>query len=108
VLRNLLFDLKRTAGSEGGMDIEEATCVPDRRQDPEARYRGAELMQTVVTLLTPRELECFHLWIEGLRYEEIAGVLGIRPGTVGALLAKAVKKTRAVLLHERMWQCSKA
>jgi DNA-directed RNA polymerase specialized sigma24 family protein len=44
--------------------------------------------------LSPREIECVRLRAEGLRYEEIAGVLGLQSGTVGALLARAHKKIR--------------
>jgi DNA-directed RNA polymerase specialized sigma24 family protein len=44
--------------------------------------------------LSPGESECVRLRAEGLRYEEIAGVLSMRTGTVGALLARAHKKIR--------------
>ena len=44
--------------------------------------------------LSPRELECVRLRMEDLRYDEIAGVLGLSAGTVGALLARAHGKIR--------------
>jgi len=39
-------------------------------------------------------MECVRLRIEDLRYEEIASVLGLSAGTVGALLARAHGKIR--------------
>jgi DNA-directed RNA polymerase specialized sigma24 family protein len=39
-------------------------------------------------------MECVRLRMEDLRYEEIAGVLGLSAGTVGALLARAHGKIR--------------
>jgi DNA-binding CsgD family transcriptional regulator len=45
-------------------------------------------------LLSPRELECFRLRAEGLRYQEIAEVMVLRAGTVGALLARVQRKIR--------------
>jgi predicted DNA-binding protein (UPF0251 family) len=44
--------------------------------------------------LSPREMECVRLRTEDLRYEEIARVLGLQTGTVGALLARAHGKIR--------------
>jgi RNA polymerase sigma-70 factor (ECF subfamily) len=48
-------------------------------------------------LLAPRELDCVRLRVEGLNYDEIAEVLNMRQGTVGATLARAHKKIRRVL-----------
>jgi DNA-directed RNA polymerase specialized sigma24 family protein len=39
-------------------------------------------------------MECVRLRTEDLRYEEIAIVLGLQAGTVGALLARAHLKIR--------------
>ena len=43
---------------------------------------------------TPRELDCLRLRVEGFSYQEIAQVLGVRPGTVGALLPRVYSKLR--------------
>jgi RNA polymerase sigma-70 factor (ECF subfamily) len=48
-------------------------------------------------LAAPRELECFLLRSEGLSYEEIGGIMGISIGTVGATLARAVRKLEQAL-----------
>ncbi len=96
VLRNCLLDrLKCSSGSE--VALEEIPAPPDGHDDPEAVYRGYELSRRLTAVLAPRELECVRLRSEGLRYGEIAQVLAIRPGTVGALLARAQKKIRQAL-----------
>jgi RNA polymerase sigma factor (sigma-70 family) len=48
----------------------------------------------IATRLTPRELDCLRLRVEGFSYQEIAQVLGVRPGTVGALLPRVYSKLR--------------
>jgi RNA polymerase sigma-70 factor (ECF subfamily) len=45
-------------------------------------------------LLAPREVECLRLRTEGFDYTEIAAQMAIRPGTVGTLLHRAVRKLR--------------
>jgi DNA-binding CsgD family transcriptional regulator len=55
----------------------------------------SDLLQELVQIgLSPREMECVRLRAENLRYEEIAVVLGLHAGTVGALLARAHGKIR--------------
>jgi len=107
VLRNLLLDLNKKAGPDGGLSLEAVLRQPDPQQEPEAAYRGAELKARLAAVLTARELECLQLRIEGLRYDEIARVLGIRPGTVGALVGRVLKKAQKVFRLERIERCSK-
>lgn len=94
VLRNHLLDELRASAKRKEVDIDQLRNCPDKRQDPESYYRLALMVRCVRELLTPRELECFRLRADGLRYDEIAEVLDVRPGTVGALLARAQKKLR--------------
>ena len=55
----------------------------------------SDLLQGLMQIgLSPREMECVRLRAEDLRYEEIAVVLGLQAGTVGALLARAHGKIR--------------
>jgi len=108
VLRNRLLDVRKRAGFSSTVSMDTAVHQPDRRPDPEAEFRAAELLNNLSTPLTMREAECVRLRVEGLRYEEIAGVMGIRPGTVGALLARALKKLRKVLITERDARCLEA
>lgn len=94
VLHNHALDQKR-AGSRHEIGLEALRNAPGGGHDPEAHYSRAELLKTMLCAdLSPGESECVRLRAEGLRYEEIAGVLRIRTGTVGALLARAHKKIR--------------
>jgi RNA polymerase sigma-70 factor, ECF subfamily len=54
----------------------------------------AEWEEAVERLLAPRECQCLRLRTEGLDYTEIAARMDISPGTVGALLHRAVRKLR--------------
>ena len=54
----------------------------------------AEWSDILDRLLAPREVECLRLRTEGLDYTEIAAQMAIRPGTVGTLLHRAVRKLR--------------
>jgi DNA-directed RNA polymerase specialized sigma24 family protein len=57
-----------------------------------------ELLRDLAQMgLSPREIEAIRLRTEGLRYEEIASVLGLQAGTVGALLARAHGKIRKAI-----------
>jgi len=96
VLRNHLLDGLKAAGARTVVGLETLRDWPDSRQDPESDYRLEEMARRVWALLSPRELECFRLRAEGLRYDEIADVLSLRAGTVGALLARVQKKVRRV------------
>jgi RNA polymerase sigma-70 factor (ECF subfamily) len=51
----------------------------------------------LASVLAPRELECLKLRAEGLKYREIAEVLGLQRGTVGVLLVRAHRKLRNVI-----------
>ena len=44
--------------------------------------------------LAPRERQCLEMRRDGLQYDEIAHTLGIRPGTVAALVSRAQVKIR--------------
>ena len=68
-------------------DDPEGTCVHRQRQ---ARLRA------VFEALPPRDRRCLQLRSDGLRYREIAGVLGISLGGVAKSLARTLQRlTRA-------------
>ena len=94
VVRNFLLDALKASSARKEVGLEAVGRWADKRPDPESEYRSAEMSRRLWGLLSPRELECFRLRAEGLRYGEIAEVLGLRSGTVGALLARAQKKIR--------------
>jgi len=101
VLRNYLVDCRRKGNLSLSVDLEYATQVVDLRQDIEAAYQQNECFRKALGELTPRERECIQLRLEGFGYEEIAQMLEIRPGTVSALLARALRKLRHSDLFKR-------
>ena len=94
VARNYLLDQKK-AGSRNEVGMESLRNVAGPAEGTDAGGRASELLQGLRQMgLSPREMECVRLRIEDLRYDEIAGVLGLSAGTVGALLARAHGKIR--------------
>jgi RNA polymerase sigma-70 factor (ECF subfamily) len=71
----------------------------DPEPDPEERLAGCQRQQkllAVVRALPEQEQWCLSLRAEGLRYREIAEVLGISLGSVAASLEKSLSRlTRA-------------
>ncbi len=105
VLRNRLLDQKRRASPEPLTGAGGPVLESDWTGSPEAAFRRQEASVSLRASLSRRELECLQLRLEGLNYREIAATLRIRTGTVGALLARALKKTRKVLGAERGDRC---
>ncbi len=97
VLRNYILDSMRSSSVKREIGMEQVQQVVDSRQDPEVSYHHRELARRVSSLLAPRELECLRLRNEGFGYEEIATILSLRSGTVGALLSRGQKKIRKAL-----------
>ena len=93
VLRNYLLDRHRTV-SQREVIAENLDQLPGGQQNPERILHRSEMAREIAALLTEREFHCLRLRAEGLDYAEIATVLGIRIGTVGALLSRAQKKIR--------------
>jgi RNA polymerase sigma-70 factor (ECF subfamily) len=95
VAHNYVLDQKK-AGSRNEVGLESLRNVPSPAANrPEAGGPVSDLLQGLLEIgLTPREIECVRLRTQDLRYEEIAVVLGLRSGTVGALLARAHGKIR--------------
>jgi DNA-binding CsgD family transcriptional regulator len=91
VLRNYLLDKVKTAKPH--LDCAGLRGLSSR----DGGLEGFELADTLAAVLTARELECLRLRAEGFGYGDVADILGIRPGTVGALLARAHAKARKAL-----------
>ncbi len=96
VLRNYLLDHQRRSSAFAAVELEAAGNLADLSLDQEARYERTEISRRILACLSPREQECMQLRLDGLGYDEIAQVLQIRSGTVGALLARALKKIRGL------------
>ena len=94
VIRNYILDQKKSA-SRNEVALESALSLPSPVQHAESGYDRSDLLRRAMKLgLSARETECVRLRAEGLRYEDIGDVLGVRMGTVGALLARAHEKIR--------------
>jgi len=94
VLRNYLLDTLKSATVKNEVAIDGIHDPADNYNDPERHYQHAEMARELTRMLAPRELECVRLRAEGLSYDEVADVLGLQQGTVGATLARAHKKIR--------------
>jgi RNA polymerase sigma-70 factor (ECF subfamily) len=94
VLHNYLLDRLSTAAMKCEVSSDNADGLPDAAGDPETRMQTTQAARDIASRLTPREFECLRLRTEGFSYEEIAAVLGVRPGTVSALLPRAYSKLR--------------
>ncbi|MGH9722476.1 MAG: RNA polymerase sigma factor, partial [Bryobacteraceae bacterium] len=74
----------------------------DGQPTPEQRaissQRAAEL-QSAMNSLTARQRDCLHLRAEGLRYREIAEILGISLWSVVDALERAVGKMRKTVVE---------
>jgi RNA polymerase sigma-70 factor (ECF subfamily) len=101
VMRNCFLARQRGAAHRREVPIEPGGADQERHSfNPEGTYQRHELARQMLRRLAPRELECVRLRAEGLSYAEVAEVLGIRPGTVGALLSRALGRCRALLTRE--------
>jgi RNA polymerase sigma-70 factor (ECF subfamily) len=96
VVANYLTDCIRKSSSMPAADLKAAAQVSDPRQDVEAGYQQNEAFKLALASLSPRERECMQLRLEGFGYDEIARILRVRPGTVGAMLDRGLKKIRKI------------
>jgi RNA polymerase sigma-70 factor (ECF subfamily) len=94
VLHNHLLDRLNRAAVKCEVSADAAHGVPDRCVDAEMQLEQTQTAKEIASRLTPRELDCLRLRVEGFSYHEIAQVLGVRPGTVGALLPRVYSKLR--------------
>lgn len=100
VARNYVIDRVRSASLAGLVDLEKALGLSDPRHGPHDAFEHAETIEQIYSVLAPRELECLRLRAEGFKYKEIAEILEIEPGTVGATLTRGLKKIRKVLVRK--------
>ena len=96
VLHNHLLDRLDRAAMKFEVPAEAAGEVLDACFDAETMLEQAQTAQEIASRLSPRELDCLRLRVDGFSYQEIAQLLGVRPGTVGALLPRAYAKLREV------------
>jgi RNA polymerase sigma-70 factor (ECF subfamily) len=92
VLHNYLMDRLDRAERKLEVSASEAAEPRDRAHDPEELVVRSQTARELAAGMTGRELDCLRLRVEGFSYEEVASALGIRSGTVGALLTRVHKK----------------
>jgi RNA polymerase sigma-70 factor (ECF subfamily) len=97
VVHNYALDQHR-AGSRNNIALEALAQVAGPPQSPESDIHVSDLMQELPQIgLSAREIECVRLRTADLSYVEIAEVLGLQIGTVGALLTRAHDKVRKAM-----------
>jgi len=94
VVHNYLLERLDTTAVKREVFAADSDEVPDRSHGPEAMLQQAQMAEQLTSLLTPRELECLRLRVDGCSYQEIGALLGIRSGTVSSLLTRMHKKLR--------------
>ncbi len=86
-------------------DVEQGVQLIDERRGPEDRTLADDASRRITTALTalkPVFREAVVLRdLEGLTYEEIADVLGVRIGTVRSRIARGRERLRHVLVAEK-------
>lgn len=73
---------------------------PAETSNPERFFLESErlmLLRQAVSELSPQQRQCLHLRAEGLRYNEIAQMLGISVSSVNEFLRRAIRKLRKVV-----------
>jgi len=101
VLRNNLFDRLNAVTAAREVADDTLARMTDPATDPENLVRRHEMARDLAALLSVRERECLGLRAEGHSYTEIAAAMGLRIGTVGALLARAHEKIRRAAGNNR-------
>jgi RNA polymerase sigma-70 factor (ECF subfamily) len=92
VLRNYGLDHLNTFAVKNQVTSSSLDHLPAQEHNPEQILQGSEITRELQATLTARESDCLRLRIQGLSYAEIARALGVRSGTVGALLTRAHRK----------------
>lgn len=93
-LYKVIYHYVVDSADEPNVPLEHAAQAADPDHGPLAAAEASQLNARFADYLSPRELSCVRLRAEGLSYDEIACILGVRIGTVGALLARAVRKIK--------------
>lgn len=94
VMHNQIVDWHRGRKTRGEVPMENAATVADDAVDPESAQLLEERLKEAKAILSPAELRCVQLRAAGMRYHEIAEVMGLRTGTIATFLFRAVRKLK--------------
>jgi RNA polymerase sigma-70 factor (ECF subfamily) len=95
VARNYLRDERKSARRQRTVPVEEALDRQGSRDNPEQCALGEERtrhLRAAIEKLPQQQRECMLLRSSGLRYREIAEILGINTSSVGPLVQRAVAR----------------
>lgn len=94
VAHNYICETARSAAIRTAVSLEDAGEDRLGSNPPSGSDWALDWMEGAQAMLAPREWQCVQLRLEGCDYTEIAARLEIRPGTVSALLHRAIGKLR--------------
>ena len=106
--RAWLFTVAHNAGVSAAKASLRNECLPPemeaglagREPDPEQAVLAGEKWRRfhlAMGELTPHQRHCLHLRAEGLRYREIAGIVGVGIASIAEAVERAVKRIREAL-----------
>jgi RNA polymerase sigma-70 factor (ECF subfamily) len=93
--RDRLKSVWKHRTSTSRQEFERLTSAVDPHDTPEAsllKQEKLEWFRSAVARLTPQQVECLQLRVAGLRYREIAAVMGINISSVGELVQRAMAR----------------
>jgi RNA polymerase sigma-70 factor (ECF subfamily) len=104
VAHNLAIDVRKRTERDAvtRMDLEEMEIqhpLVDPGATPFEKYQQEERlhhMEAALVTLTAQQLQCFHMRVEGFRYKDIAGALGISEQRAALVLKQVAVKLAAV------------
>jgi RNA polymerase sigma-70 factor (ECF subfamily) len=102
VAHNLSLNLRAQQSSQAPFESNIEMRLADPELNPEQSLLERERLRRFhwgVENLSEQQRRCLHLRLEGLRYPEIAAVLGISASAVGEFLRRAIVRLRKVI-HE--------
>jgi RNA polymerase sigma-70 factor (ECF subfamily) len=101
VARNATRDRRKSAQWQRTAALELADGIVDQGAGPEdqaIRQQLGHRLQVEIERLSVKQRECILLRISGLRYREIAEVLGINVASVGELVERATARLREAIV----------
>ena len=99
VAHNLGLKIRARQSTQAPFDPELETSLAGRDLSPEEQVLKRERwlrFHRAVEGLSEQQRRCLHLRLEGLRYPEIAAILGISASAVGEFLRRALARLRKV------------
>jgi RNA polymerase sigma-70 factor, ECF subfamily len=95
VAHNLSLNVRSREKPFRSLDPEWERVAADEGESPERAMldrEKARKVRSALETLSPQQRHCLYLRAEGLRYREIADVMGISPNTVNEFLKRAISR----------------